>query len=846
MSWWKLLVLVACLGLLCQAGEIVLPSQALERDGTVTALYRMNGQATGHGMLAIRWTDILGRVVEERTIPIELVDETEVRFPLDLTRAVAMVNNLEVKFAFDGVNKKGQPDRREDTVTTSFVAKPPDRGWSDYQIIMWQPHSPEQGAVLKRLGITAGQYNGKSKTPPDFLLRNDLRWYAENIATDFWAEYHRYRTDRIQNWSFLQAKEMYQHDPLSKEAFKRHPSFSDSAWLGKIHDRLVESARFMSPYRPVFYDLADESGIADLAAFWDFDFSDHSLAEMRVWLRDRYGTLGALNRKWGKSFTSWDAVIPDTTREAMERTDENYSSWSDHKEWMDISFARSLKMGSDAIRSVDPDGFVAIAGAQMPGWGGYDYYRITQVLQALEPYDIGNNIEIIRSLNPHVAVITTAFARGPWEKHRIWYELLHGARGNLIWDEKAEHVGRDGSVGERGREVAPYYGELRGGLGAQLMSSARQSDPIAIHYSQASMRAEWMLARRPQGEAWVNRSSATERKDSEFLRLRESYCRLIEDLGLQYNFVAYGQVEEGELARGGYKALILPRSTALSAKESQAIGEFVQQGGLLIVDGEPGVFDETVRKLPEPALTQVLRNPGRGKVVRMNALDYHQQRLVGREREKFEAMGRLLAEHGVTPEFTVWEGSGRPSAGVETHTFRNGSVRIVGLLGNPQLRVDELGPPEFKSNERFEKPRTLRLHLPAEMYAYNLRSGRPLGLTRDIEVALDPYEPALFAVTPVELPPLRLSAPTRLRRGDVAWIGIAAGARSPAETHVFHVEVLDPNGKIVLHYSGNILAAEGQSAKLLPSAVNDAAGKWTIRVKDVLSGQVQSAEVESF
>ena len=206
----------------------------------------------------------------------------------------------------------------------------------------------------------------------------------------------------------------------------------------------------------------------------------------------------------------------------------------------------------------------------MPGWGGYDYYRITQSLQALEPYDIGNNIEIIRSLNPRVAVITTSFARGLWEKHRIWYELLHGARGNLIWDEKNEHAHADTSVGARGKEVEPYYRELRSGLGAQLIQSRRQADRIAIHYSQASMRAEWMLAQRGKGEAWVERTSATERMDSDFLRLRESYCRLVEDLGLQYNFVAYGQVEEGELARGGYRVLILPRSSALNSSTASA------------------------------------------------------------------------------------------------------------------------------------------------------------------------------------------------------------------------------------------------------------------------------------
>lgn len=828
------------------AAEIILPAPALERDRPVSVIYRTAPQATGKGELTVQWTDVYGRTVDDRKIPVELTDETDIGFTLDLRRAVAMRNDLRVHFSFDGINKKGVKDHRDEEAAVSFVARPPDRKWWDYSIIMWEPYSAANFAVLKTLGVNAGQYNGKAGKPPEFLLKNDLRWYAENIATDFYSEYHRYRPDRIQHWSFLQAKELYKKDPAGKEAFKRHPSFSDPEWLQRIHDRLVASARANSPYRPVFYDLADESGIADLASYWDFDFSDQSLAEMRVWLQQRYGTLPALNRQWGTNFSYWSLVTPETTNEAMKRADGNFSSWADHKEWMDVSFARALKMGVDAIKSVDPDAYVAIGGAQMPGWGGYDYARLSQVLTAMEPYDIGDNIEIIRSVNPDVAVVTTAFGRGPWEKHRIWYELLHGSRGNLIWDDAFENVSKDGVVGERGHEVAPYYNELRNGVGALLTNSVRQSDPIAIHYSQASMRTEWMLAQQPKGAAWVDRSSARERMDSDFLRMRESYCRLVEDLGLQYNFVAYGQVEDGELQKRGYRVLILPRSSSLSELEAKAIREFVDQGGVLIADGEPGVFDSHSRRLPKPLLSDLFEGAHRGKAIRVNAdvLNYHQKRLVRKEGEIHQLMGKLIAESGVHPAFAVVDESNHPVVGVETHQFRNGGVTIIGLLSNPQFRVNELGPAEFKSNQRFETPRPVRLKLPAEMYAYDIRAGKSLGRKSEIAVAVDPYEPVLLAFSPGPLPALKLAAPQRIERGESARIGLGFDSATPAATHLFHVEVLDPSGKPVAHYSGNVLAPGGHAEKFLPVAGNDASGGWTVRVRDLLSGQEQTAAIE--
>ena len=131
-------------------------------------------------------------------------------------------------------------------------------------------------------------------------------------------------------------------------------------------------------------------------------------------------------------------------------------------------------------------------------------------------------------------------------------------------------------------EAVPVQGEVGvvpGGLGALLINSRRLADPIAIHYSQASFRTNWMLRNRPKGDTWVDRTSSTERLDSDFLRLRESYCYLVEDLGLQYRFVSYNQLENHELSRGGYRVLILPDSQALSAAEAAAIREFMSAGG---------------------------------------------------------------------------------------------------------------------------------------------------------------------------------------------------------------------------------------------------------------------------
>jgi hypothetical protein len=347
------------------------------------------------------------------------------------------------------------------------------------------------------------------------------------------------------------------------------------------------------------------------------------------------------------------------------------------------------------------------------------------------------------------------------------------------------------------------------------------------------MRTDWMRAQKSKGSAWASRNASTERKDSDFLRLRESWCRAVEDQGLQYDFIGYGDLEKGGLASGGYRVLILPRSNSLSGSEVRAIREFVEAGGTVIADSMPGEYNEHSRKLDGSPLEDLFTS-GKAVLFKGDILNYHQNRLIRREAEVHQAVGKLLS--GVKPEFAVLDAGGKPVVGVETHTFVNGGVKIVALLSNPQLRVDELGPPEFKSNERFAQPATVRLQIPNGMQVYDVRAARDLGRPSEVKVTVDPYEPAIYAITPSTLPAFELSAPSRATRGDTLQIGLRFGATSRAATNIVRLEVFDPGGKLVPHYSGNLILENGTGARPLPLANNDAPGNWRVTVRDILTG----------
>lgn len=831
------------------ARQLVLPAPTLERTGVVPVVFPLGRGFTGHITLHVRWTDSLGRVVDDKTISTELFDGFQVSFPIDLSRAIAMENKLHVDAMLDGKNIKGESVERQESAETTFISRPPYSGWHDYNIIMWQPYAASLIPELKKLGINGGMFATRSPGLPQSLIDTDMRWYVENIATDYYSAYHRYFGDRSVEWAMEEARNLYKKDPTSLEAFKRHPSFWDPYWRTEIHDRAVTTAERFAPYRPFFYSLADESGIASLDDQWDFDFSDQSLVPMRRWLREQYGSLGALNQEWGTDFTDWNLVMPLTTSQAVQKPGDNFSQWADFKNWMDFSYADALKMGADAIHSVDPKAYVEIGGAQMPEWGGYDYSRLTKAVDAIEPYDIGRNVDIIHSLKPSMPILTTSFAVGPKEQHRVWYELLHGNRGLILWDAKKQYVSPDGKPGTRGEEAGKYYNEIRDGIGALIINSRPMNDGIVIHYSQPSIRTQWMLEERPHGQAWMTRGPKYEfTTGNKFMRLRVSWCDLIEDLGMQPKFISYDQLEDGQLLRGGYRVLVLPQSSALSPAESEAIREFVAQGGIAIADGMPGTYDAHSKRLPQSSLADLFGGQNaeqvnvhdfrKGKAILLNVdiLGYLDRRLEDKEGPTHQLMEKLLRSIGVRPVFAVEDAAGHSVPGVDAHVYVNGGVRVIALESNPEIRASELGPPDFVPSGRFEKPVTVQLHLPHPMYVYDTRAHKDLGQNSKMTLTIDPYEPMILTASDTPLAQMQVSVPRTVKRGSVANIAVRA-LPAQADVNVFHVDVLNPQGNRVLYYSGNVIVKGGSGIKAIPFAANDTPGAWTVIARDVFSGK---------
>ena len=594
---------------------------------------------------------------------------------------------------------------------------------------MWQTKNAAQYKSLERLGFTAALVQAdrlgetassvtRKVTP---IVRAGLRPYVENIATDFYSAYHRWAPDKPVNAKFLELQTIIAASPEKKAAFIRHPSLSDPSALFAIKRRIKKIVHLYAPYRPLFFNLGDEMGIADLSAAWDFDFSADSLSAMRRWLKGQYKTIAALNDEWGANFRTWQDVVPPTTTEAMMRDDENFAAWSDFKAWMNVAFAKAITAGSRAVHAGAPWALSGMEGAQMPGWGGYDYSRIASSVDVMELYDAGQSLELAQAFNPHLLTLTTLDWGQSNALYRAWHEFLRGARGMITWDANGRFVRPDGALGPDGRAAVPFLSQVQRPPATLIMASQPIHSPIAVLYSPQSYRLQWLLDHRAMGASWARLTSEDQNADNRVRAARRHVLELLNSFGLRPDFIDDEQISAGWLQKVRYKMVILPNVLALSSEVANALRAFVSKGGTLIVQGETGIFDGHGRRLDRPVFATLV-----------DGSNWRALKLSSEHGEEALQLAKAFEAAGIVPEMQIVSAENDNSAAVEHYLYRKGPIIVAALLGKP-------GNPS-KGGEA-----NITLQHPA--YIYDVREERFLIRASRFSVTVKESIPTILAIS---------------------------------------------------------------------------------------------------
>ncbi|MBU0610800.1 MAG: beta-galactosidase trimerization domain-containing protein, partial [Armatimonadetes bacterium] len=242
-----------------------------------------------------------------------------------------------------------------------------------------------------------------------------------------------------------------------------------------------------------------------------------------------------------------------------------------------------------SLSSVDPPARAGLSGTQEPRAGnGMDWWKMSQGFNYYHAYNTGWSNEMRRSFAPYTGVQQTPYFAGYWQSGRgleynMFWCLLHDCISISAWDTKVMFY-NDFTYSEGGRDTLALCREFKRGIWDLIRTGQWQHDGIAIQYSQDAINAAQLAA-----------------KEEEQKDVRDVWVKLIEDLGLQYNFVATQQIEGGILTKPKndferYKVLVLPEAMAITDKERAAIEEFVKAGGAVIGDFNIGLYDGLCRK----------------------------------------------------------------------------------------------------------------------------------------------------------------------------------------------------------------------------------------------------------
>jgi len=577
----------------------------------------------------IQWKDSRGRI-NDTTQGTYNSDTGFTDFGFRLDSPVSITNYIECtvdKEAYAGASQE-------------FYIYPDYREWDDFHIFLWAAYPYAYYEELRKIGfdgiIAYKRHLFKQ------VLDNDFNFFVEQMTPEEMSIYHRpytlfwekpekpTRPDRKSGWfsecwdalrqQYTRARKRLGEtsvadDPQARKLLWRAYCLNDPSTWTRIRERIRLTVEEHRDFMPFYYCLGDEPGTGDQTAPFDFCFCEHCLRDFRSWLQKRYRGLADLNICWETSFTCWGEVRPFTTDDIMRREKKrlgqaNFSPWADHREYMDDYMASAFSRMRRIGREYDPFGIFGIEGAQWPeAYGGWDYAKLVESCDLIEPYNIGANDEVIRSLNPKVKKLVCFFGDLPEKAQEMWFQLFHNDCGQLHWDweENSNRFVQRPSMkrAKRAELFSPTLKELRGGIGKQVMSMDREKEKIGIHYSQASLRAHWMKDVLREGPDWINRDSSDNRADNRFMKLRVSWVKLIEDLGMQSGFVSYRDLEAGRLkppSQGGCTVLILPQSSAISKTEAEALTRYVHGGGCLIADGGAGLLNEHCSTYEKPVL----------------------------------------------------------------------------------------------------------------------------------------------------------------------------------------------------------------------------------------------------
>jgi hypothetical protein len=134
----------------------------------------------------------------------------------------------------------------------------------------------------------------------------------------------------------------------------------------------------------------------------------------------------------------------------------------------------------------------------------------------------------------------------------------------------------------------------------------------------------------------------------------------------------------------------------------------------------------------------------------------------------------------------------------------------------------------------------LEIRLPRTAEVVNVRTGEAYGRTDRVKTTAVAGEAILLALVHARST-LALSGPAQAARGEHPRLALTA---SLPDKRIVRCHVRGADGGFIPEYSRNLLVEGGPASFVVPTALDDAAGRYAIQCTDLLGGGSAETRVE--
>jgi len=598
----------------------------------------------------------------------------------------------------------------------------------------------------------------------------------------------------------------------------------------------------------------------------------------REYLEEQYTDIVALNASWSSNYAGFEEVQlskPDDNDEAEALRTSNFPRWFDRQAFQSHNFCKLCERFGKGFRRIDPQSRCGFEGAgtfkradDLDGFVRYNTFW--------SPYP-GTADDVLRSIAPR------DFPRSNWMGYtkdadtllqKYWRMITRGC--DAVWWWRWDALGRFHGWLAPTLDPYPAVKEIlqdtqivRDGLGDLLLASEMQADGIGILYSLPSAYAAKVQAS-PTFGSYENNHTA--------------FHNALRDLGLNFRYFTDRQMRLGEVDLSTFKVIILPMTQSMSRQEAEMFRQFVRDGGLLIADVRPAIYDGHVKPLTtgqlddvfgakrtgvsaaqivdgqvslprmEPSETPPLDLPkirvdtdvavdgaepwgrtdkgplflvnrfGKGQVALLNMplATYPGLRADATDETAAVVVRSLLARGSVAPTLRLTDGDGQRFRNVEITRWMNGPVQIVSV---------------FRHHGR---PEAAKLEFPHPLHVYDLKAHKYYGKQQAVSLTVTPFRALFYAVSPQPLEAVKMETAPTVSLGGVQRVTVTS--RLPDGHQAVKLQVKLPDGSLADWVDKVVVTDKQGVVANVPVAYNDPKGTWTIDATDLYTGTTETAQ----